>query len=483
MRTAVIYSIFGVLWILFGDALALALTNDPQHLTTFQHIKGVLFITISALMLLVLEKTAERQRKSADHTIHETEDLFRATFDLAAIGMTHTAPGGQWLRVNNKFCEITGYSAEELLSGMTFQQMTYVDDLETDVALANSLLAGEIQTYTMEKRFIRKDHSLVWAKLTVSLVRDDNGIPKYFLSAVEDVSERRHAEEELAALTATLERRVLERTAQLAEANRDMESFSYSVSHDLRAPLRAVSGFAQIVARRHGNDLNEQGRHYLSNIIFAAERMNCLIDDLLMYSRLGRQAVRVQPVDLKTVLEIVQFDLAQKIKQTEAQIDIQLPLPVVQGDPTLLGQILLNLVDNALKYHRPGVAPRITISGERDGAFHVLRVKDNGLGIPAEYQQKIFRVFQRLHTDEAYPGTGIGLAIVAKSATLMGGKVELEASYALQTAHPITKNSSENDKTGSIFAIRLPCVAYSTQNESSVLVQKEDAAPMPGQLA
>jgi signal transduction histidine kinase len=233
--------------------------------------------------------------------------------------------------------------------------------------------------------------------------------------------------EELEHHAIALEQRVSERTAQLETANKDLEAFSYSVSHDLRAPLRSVSGFAEIVARRHRNSLNEEGRHYLDNIVEASARMSRLIDDLLVYARLGRTSVRHQSVSLSSLLSQITKDLAARITETGAALDLPEELPVVRGDPTLLNQIFTNLFGNAFTYHRSDLPPLVTVTWRAEGDNIVISVSDNGIGIPPEHHDKIFNMFQRLHSDDDYPGTGIGLAIVKKSVELLGGRVWVES--------------------------------------------------------
>lgn len=239
-----------------------------------------------------------------------------------------------------------------------------------------------------------------------------------------------------------LERRVQERTAELRTVNEELESFAYSVSHDLRAPLRAVSGFAQILARRHRDDLNEEGRHYMDNVVAASARMGALIDDLLQYSRVGRSVVRSQPVPLAPLVQQICGTLGNRIDSSGAQVEVVEPLATPVGDATLVGQILANLLENALTYRRPEVAPRIRVAAQQEGGSVVIEVEDNGIGIPEEYQQKVFEVFQRLHSDEQYPGTGIGLSIVRKAARMMGGEVTVES----------------QPSRGSTFKVRLPAL-------------------------
>ncbi|MDD5640842.1 MAG: GAF domain-containing protein [Syntrophales bacterium] len=224
-----------------------------------------------------------------------------------------------------------------------------------------------------------------------------------------------------------LDRRVRERTEQLQAANKELEAFAYSISHDLRAPLRAVSGFAQIIARRHRDTLNEEGQHYVDNIVLAAERMGSLIDDLLAYSRLGRQSLKLRPGDLGKIMSQAIDNLADRVAATGATINLPEEWPVVFGDQTLLQQICTNLLDNALTYRRPMVVPDLRVTWAIEDGKIILAVADNGIGISPEYQEKIFKVFQRLHSDEEYPGTGIGLAIVKKAAEMLGGRVWVES--------------------------------------------------------
>lgn len=246
-----------------------------------------------------------------------------------------------------------------------------------------------------------------------------------------------------------LERRVQERTVALRMVNEELESFAYSVSHDLRAPLRAVSGFAQILARRHRGNLDEEGRHYMDNVVAASGRMGVLIDDLLNYSRVGRTAIRSQPVPLAPLVQQVLGTLAKRIASSGALVEVVEPLATPLGDTTLVGQILANLLENALTYQQPGVAPRIRVAARQEGDATVIEIEDNGIGIADEYQKKVFEVFQRLHSDEQYPGTGIGLAIVRKAAQVMGGDVTVESLPS----------------RGSTFRVRLPSIATGSPHD------------------
>lgn len=241
-------------------------------------------------------------------------------------------------------------------------------------------------------------------------------------------AERNHALDELRQLNATLlEQRVESRTAELCEKNEELSAFAYSVSHDLRAPLRAIAGFSEIIVDRYRNDLDEKGRHYFDNIVDASKQMEQLIDDLLAYSRLGRQSVPLRPVRLSDVLRRVSEQFDGGLSKNSSVLSVADDLPTVLGDVSLLTQIFGNLIDNGLKYHRPGADPRVDVRWTGDGGKVVVTVADNGIGIAVEYHEKIFQVFQRLHSAAEFSGTGIGLAITKKAVRLLGGDISVES--------------------------------------------------------
>lgn len=224
-----------------------------------------------------------------------------------------------------------------------------------------------------------------------------------------------------------LEELVAERTAKLSEANKELEDFVYSVSHDLRAPLRSISGFAEIIDRRYKSSLNEEGQHYFDNIIKAGRQMGELIDDLLKFSRLGRNSIKIELVPLDDVLKPAIETLSDQIRMTGAQVNLPEQMPIIQGDLRLVIHIFINLFENAIKYHKPNNPPIVDIDVKVEDQHVVVSVADNGIGIAPEYHEKIFNIFQRLHSQAEYPGTGIGLAAVKKALQIMGGEVRVES--------------------------------------------------------
>jgi PAS domain S-box-containing protein len=252
----------------------------------------------------------------------------------------------------------------------------------------------------------------------------DGGVTGIFVQG-HDMTERHKAEEEVKRLNQTLERRVQARTAELLEANKELESFSYSVSHDLRAPLRHITGFAQLLERRIGKTLDDTAREYMKTISEAARQGGKMVDDLLNFSRMGRAELRKSQVSLAELVTQVRHELAPESEGRSVTWKVA-ALPEVQGDPALLRLVFKNLLSNALKYSRPKPEPVIEVgSQEKDGNIHVW-VKDNGVGFEMEYVDKLFGVFQRLHTADQFEGTGIGLANVRRIVARHGGRTWAE---------------------------------------------------------
>ncbi len=242
-------------------------------------------------------------------------------------------------------------------------------------------------------------------------------------------AERQRALEELRDLNEHLEHRVLERTAELEEITRELDAFAATVAHDLRSPLRIMRGFSEMLIEDYaGKVLDSAGQEYARKIDRASERMSTLVDDLLSYSRLARQDVPIHSVDLGEAIDQVLRDMSDQIRESKAEVVVERPLGRVLGHGGLLGQVLANLISNALKFVAPETTPRVVLrtTAEADGWMR-LWIEDNGIGIAQEHRDRIFGVFERLHTPDRYPGTGLGLAIVRRAIERMGGEAGVES--------------------------------------------------------
>jgi signal transduction histidine kinase/CHASE3 domain sensor protein len=226
---------------------------------------------------------------------------------------------------------------------------------------------------------------------------------------------------------AELEQRVIERTARLQIANEELEAFSYTVAHDLRAPLRGIEGYATALIEDYGEKLDAIAQDYTQQIMVSIQRMNRLVQDLLAYSHLSREEMKLSPVSLTQVITEAQAQLKSELEERHAEITVVEPLPKVMGHPSTLVQIVVNLLSNAAKFTPVGIQPRIRIRAEEKNPWVRLWVEDNGIGIEPQYREQIFGVFERLHARETYPGTGIGLAIVRKGAERLGGRAGVES--------------------------------------------------------
>jgi signal transduction histidine kinase len=257
---------------------------------------------------------------------------------------------------------------------------------------------------------------------------------RLYRAAQSEIEERRRTERELKEsqdkfrqLYNTLEFRVAERTSDLQSALRELETFAYSVAHDLRGPLRAMAGFSQALLEDYGDALDVTGRDYARRIADAAMRLDQLTQDLLAYSRLARSEFALEPVELDPLVDGVLEELASEIRDRKATIRVERPLPRVEGHSLTLRQVITNLVSNSLKFVQPDVPPEIRIRAERRNGWIRLWVEDRGIGILPEHHERIFGVFERLNRFEEYPGSGIGLAIVRKGVERMKGQVGVES--------------------------------------------------------
>jgi PAS domain S-box-containing protein len=324
---------------------------------------------------------------------------------------------------NNGAAKIFGYSAGEMV-GDSILKLIPAERRHEEHEILKKLRRGESVRHFETVRQTR-DGRRIDVSVTTSPIKDRDGKIIGASKIARDVSENKKAEAEIRRLNAGLERRVAERTAELEAANQELEAFSYSVSHDLRAPLRAVNGFAGIVLEDFGPELPEAGRAYLERIRNSGQRMGVLIDDLLAFSRLNRQSVNRQPVNSAKIVRDALDEL--KPQQEGRQIEMRIgELPPCHGDPVLLKQVWVNLLSNAIKYSRDRKPAIVEAGCARENGGNAYFVRDNGVGFDMRYANKLFGVFQRLHRADEFEGTGVGLAIVQRIVQRHGGRVWAE---------------------------------------------------------
>jgi len=378
-------------------------------------------------------------RKAMEVALRESEARFRALFEQAGVGVVEVeAATGRFLRVNQRICEILGYPAEELLA-LTFADVTHPETVARDVSEIGRLARGERASYSTEKRYLRKDGTPVWGALTVKPLQLPGDASMHMVSIIEDITARKRAEAEIQALNATLETKVEQRTTELSAANGELESFSYAVSHDLRAPLRALGGFSQALLEDYGSSLQGEGKTYLDQIVKASHRMAGLIDGILQLSRITRGDLAREAVDLSALAAALLGELASGDPERTVRVSVA-PGLSAQGDPRMLGAALGNLLGNAWKYTAKVSEASIELDAVLEAGVPWLRLSDNGCGFDMAYADKLFRPFQRLHRQDEFPGMGIGLATVQRIILRHGGDIKASSAPGL----------------GATFMVRLP---------------------------
>jgi PAS domain S-box-containing protein len=372
------------------------------------------------------------RRKHAEESLRESERRFHAIFAQATVGIAQADLNGRFTLVNKCYCDISGRTAKELL-GLRMQDLVHPDDLARNVALLKKL-KKDGGGFVIVKRCLRPNGEIIWVRSSVSSINHGPAEGRYLLAVTLDITESKRSEQALLAAkdeigrhAIELEQVVAEHTTELRKTMAELEGFSYSVSHDMRAPLRAMQSFAQFLVDEYGGKLDPQGVDYLQRIMRSAVRLDRLIQDVLSYTKVLHANLPLERVDLdRLVRDMVEsFPNGQPLKP---EFHIQGTLPLVLGNEALLAQCVSNLLSNGAKFVPPGITPRLEIWAEtmKDASISV-SFKDNGIGIAPENHERIFRLFERIQPATEYEGTGIGLSIVRKAAERMGAQIGFDS--------------------------------------------------------
>jgi PAS domain S-box-containing protein len=463
-----VLGIFLFLWIFFSISNPINNMINRIKNVSEDKIKG--FTMIAGNQLAVLdyaisdfenrEKYLEEKVDVRTNELREARNLLENSIDNAPIGIVEVGLDRKFNSANKSFCKTMGYSVKEL-KDLSFNDITVEEDKNIGKEFMKKALEGENSNIKFEKRYIHKSGKIVYASISSLLVHDINGKPLHFFSQISDISKQKVYEHELATHKNELESLIKDRTreldgktlnlsrsrqaltflledvndikkqleisnSKLQDANKELEAFSYSVSHDLKAPLRAVIGFSQILKEDFESQLDSESKRYINLIQDNAENMGTLINDLLNFSRMGRTELQKSQLDLHAIAQRVKSELEPSTQNRNISFKLK-PMPFVNADEKLIYHAVLNLLSNAVKFTSKlenAIVEFGCISQNNENVFYI---KDNGVGFNMKYAGKIFDVFQRLHTVEEFPGTGIGLSIVQRIIHKHEGKIWVES--------------------------------------------------------
>jgi PAS domain S-box-containing protein len=371
---------------------------------------------------MVIDISETRRNQEA---LREAERRFRRLATQAPVGIFMTDASGRCIFVNHMWSSLTGLQMDQAI-GDGWLQAIHPDD-RAQVRANWKETVQENKEFSSELRVTpHAPGQDIWIRFSVRPVKNSLGEVTSFIATVTDISELKSAERKVRKWNSELENRVAKRTEELQSAYQDLESFTYSVSHDLRAPLRAMNGFAHILVENHSHKLDPEATHLLRMISTNSRRMGNLIDDLLAFSRLSRQSINRRTFHPHEIAEqaLEELSVQNSLKDIEIQLDT---MPLASGDPVLLKQVFINLVSNGLKFSRDRKPAKIHIGSFFKDQERVYFVRDNGVGFDMSYAHRIFGVFEKLHSNERYEGTGVGLAIVENIVKRHGGRVWAES--------------------------------------------------------
>ena len=375
--------------------------------------------TVTGIVLFEFLHRKERRISSITDELRQGEERFRLMVkhadDYAIFTMGPDRCVASW---NPGAERMLGFSEKDLL-GKSSAVIFTPEDRERGESEKEFQRAIENNQAVNERWHMRKNGTRFWGSGRLVCLRDEAGNIRGYAKIMRDLTQLKQWEDDR-------ERLIEERTKELLERNTELESLSYTIAHDLRAPLRAMKAFSEVLLDEHHAHLDAEGKDYLNRVLVASERMANLVDDLLEFSGLNREKVTLEPVSLEAVVDTVLRGLSDDIIEKHGSVEVRHPLPTVKAHKPILEKICCHLIYNALKFVPIGVPPKVKIWTENGGTVKLF-VEDNGIGIAPQYQQRIFKVFERLHKMDTYPGTGVGLAIVQKGAELMGAAINVDS--------------------------------------------------------
>jgi len=368
-------------------------------------------VGLAEVMLILRDITG---RRHAEEDLKETAENFRAAFEDSLAGQFQLNPDGTFRRVNDALVQMLGVSSCGTLLGQQLLDWVYPEDYSKVAEVITQTFALSLDQGGTT-RLVTPTNKVIWCDFSIRPVEVDGHV-RYSTSTILDVTEKHDMHQRL-------EQQVEARTAELLNANETIQQFAYTASHDLREPLNKIISFGDRLSLKYESKLDETGLQYLGIMKSAAFRMRALVDDILIYARSNKEESAPSLCSLNVIVQGALSDLEVPISEADAHITVG-ELPSVMGYPHRLGQLVQNLISNAVKFRHKDVPCHVSITGSELGGIAELRVQDNGIGFDPQYADKIFQAFTRLHTRFEYPGTGIGLALCRKIVAMHGGTIE-----------------------------------------------------------
>ena len=373
-------------------------------------------------------------RKQVEEALRESEERLRLTLKAAQQGWYDLNVKTGEANVSTEYAEMLGYDSETFTENLVkWADRMHPDERVTVLPIFQAYLQGQVPEYRVEFRQKTRSGHWKWILSIGSIVeRDEQGGALRMLGTHRDITQRKRAELTVQKLNEELEARVQERTEQLQAANQELETFTYTVSHDLKAPLRGIDGYSRLLQEDCGDKLEGECGLFIDNIRRGVRQMNELIEDLLAYSRVERRTLNTAQMQVRSLIEQVQLEKQAELNGMDIRLTVNLPEGLtVHADFNGLMMVLRNLFDNALKFTRDAKPPILEVGGKVDGKACIIWLRDNGIGFDMKFHDRIFEIFQRLQRAEEYPGTGIGLTIVRKAMLRMDGRIWAESSPGL----------------------------------------------------
>ncbi len=414
---------------------------SKMQLITLKIISLTVIIAYPLATILIgkILKDQEDNQRMIDE-IKKSEENYRLLIENQTDLVVKVDKEGRFVYVSQSYCNIFGKTEKELL-GNKFLPLVHEEDQTTTMNEMKKLYIPPYQCY-IEQRALTKD-GWRWYGWEDKAIVDKNGVIIEIIGVGRNINEKKEYENKIRNLNEELEEKVQKRTTQLENANKELEAFTYSVSHDLRAPLRAIDGFTKIVQEDYYNNFDEEGKRILNVIRKNTNKMDILINDLLLLSKTNKTSLRISRIDVEKLVQSVYDEIAEKSVKEEFSFNIK-QLPSVEADINLMRQVFSNLISNAIKYSSGSNTKSIEIGGRNNGFENIYYIKDQGVGFNPKYVNKLFGVFQRLHHSKDFEGTGVGLAIVKRIINKHEGNVWAEG----------------EENKGATFWFSLPCEDY-----------------------